>query len=76
MYVWNNIELVPITNVVMKNRYVLYVPSVFVALGTQHAMCVRHLVNYGLSHSTEFFTLSLNGTIFERKLLNTQKSVL
>jgi hypothetical protein len=35
----------------------------------QHAMCVRHIVIYGLPPSTVFFPLYLtNDTIFEKKV--------
>ena len=37
-----------------------------VALGIQHAMCMRHIVICGLSRSTTFFHL-INSTIFEKK---------
>jgi hypothetical protein len=39
----------------------------FVALGNQHAMCMRHIVIRGLSGSTAFFPpYPLNGTIVEK----------
>jgi 4-hydroxyphenylpyruvate dioxygenase-like putative hemolysin len=39
---------------------------VFVALGIDHEMCMRHIVFCGLSGSIVFF----NDTIFEKMLLN------
>jgi hypothetical protein len=45
--------------------------SVFVALGSQHAMRMRHIVICGLPHATTFFHL-ISGRIFENQLLNTK----
>jgi hypothetical protein len=42
-----------------------------VALGIQRAMRMRHIVNCGLPNFTTFFPHYLiNGTIFEKQLLN------
>ena len=44
---------------------------VYVALGTQHAIRVRHIVVRGLPRSTKHFPHYLtNGTNFEKKSLN------
>jgi hypothetical protein len=48
----------------------------FVALGIQHAICMRHIVICGLPGSTKFFShYLLNGTIFEKKKLLNIKCV-
>jgi hypothetical protein len=63
------------TIVAVEKQWVLHNLSVcvFVALGIQHAMHVHHIGISGLPRSTLFFPHYLtNGTIFEKKLLDTK----
>jgi hypothetical protein len=49
----------------------------FVALGIQHVMRLRHIVICGLPHSTLFFHFnSKNGKIFEKKVTELKMCVL
>jgi len=49
---------------------ITYSKSVFVALGTQREIRLRHIVICGLPGSTIFFHTIINGTIFGNKLSN------
>ena len=53
-----------------------YSASVFVALRTHHAMRTRHIVIFGLSGSTVLSTLSQNGTIFGKPLMEHKMCVI
>ena len=53
---------------------ITYSECVSVALGTQHAMRMRHIVICGLSHSTPFFQIYLIiDTIIEKKTVTEHK---
>jgi len=49
---------------------IIYSESVFVALGTQREIRVRHIVICGLPGCTIFFHVVINDTIFGNKLSN------
>jgi len=63
--------LVPL--VAVEKQWVSLKLNVFVALGTQHAMRMCHIVNCGLTGSTIFFSTSSHKRHdFQKKLLNTK----
>ena len=71
MYVWRNIEARSCNCCSVKTINVTYFECEFVALGTQHAMRMRHIFICGLSDFTIFFSHYLiKGTIFEEKKKN------
>ena len=49
---------------------ITYFESVFVALGTQREIRMRHIVICGLPGSTVFFHIIINSTIFGNKISN------
>ena len=49
---------------------ITYCKSVFVTLGMQHAMRMRHIVICGLPPTQHFSTLSHKSTIFAKELLH------
>ena len=58
MYVWRNIEACSSNQCCSRKAgSVTYYECVFVALGIQHAMCMRYIVNCGLPRSTTFFRI-------------------
>ena len=59
-----------------KATSITYSERVFVILGIQLAMRMRHIVVFGLSSRRKFFRIVTNGTIFEKKKLLNIKCVL
>ena len=68
---WRNIEARSCNHCCSgKAVRITYSELLFVALGIQHAMLMRHIVICGLPRSTIFSTLSHKRHVFEKKLLN------
>ena len=55
---YNEMRRARATTVAVEKQRVLLNLYVFVALVTQHAMCMRHIVICGLPRSTIFFHIS------------------
>jgi hypothetical protein len=55
-----------------KAMFIAYSECVFVALGIQHARCMRHTIICGLADSTTYFRL-ISGRILETKLLDSKR---
>ena len=52
-----------------KSVGITYSECVFVAFGIKHAMRMRHIVICGLSDSKYILHYPINGTIFEKKVI-------
>jgi hypothetical protein len=77
MYIYHNIEVRSCNHCFNgKAISITYSESLFVALGIQRAMCMRHTVISGLTGLTIFFPHSHTRRIFEKEVIEQKTYVL